>query len=209
MSSSNAQFRPRRSDGERTHGAILEAAMGMASLEGLGTVTIGRLAKKLGVSKSGLYAHFGSKRRLQLETLEAARGVFAREVIEPGLAAPKGVAQLESLCEAFVSYVERGVFPGGCFFAGLLSEFDGQTGEVHEQTAADHRQWLGLLEQLARDARERGELNRETDLDQLAFELDAAVELANYLFVLYRDPNVLQQGRAAVRNAIARRRADG
>jgi AcrR family transcriptional regulator len=209
MSSSNAQFRPRRSDGERTHGAILEAAMGMASLEGLGTVTIGRLAKKLGVSKSGLYAHFGSKRRLQLETLEAARGVFAREVIEPGLAAPKGVAQLESLCEAFVSYVERGVFPGGCFFAGLLSEFDGQTGEVHEQTAADHRQWLGFLEQLARDARERGELNRETDLDQLAFELDAAVELANYLFVLYRDPNVLQQGRAAVRNAIARRRADG
>lgn len=183
--------------------------MRMASQEGLGALTIGRLARKLGVSKSGLYAHFGSKRRLQLETVEAARAVFAREVIEPGLAAPKGLAQLESLCEAFVSYVERGVFPGGCFFAGLLSEFDAQTGEVHEQTAADHRRWLGLLEQLARDARDRGELNRETDLEQLAFELDAAVELANYLFVLYRDPNVLQHGREAVRNAIARRRGDG
>jgi AcrR family transcriptional regulator len=181
--------------------------MRTASVEGLGRLTLGRLANELGVSKSGLYAHFGSKRRLQLETIDAARKVFVREVIEPGLAAPTGCAQLEALCEAFLSYVGRGVFPGGCFFAGMLSEFDGQSGEVHEETVADKELWLGLLAQMARDARDRRELDGEADIEQLAFELDAALELANYLFVLNRDPEVLERGRRAVRNAIERRRA--
>ncbi len=208
MASGNQPIRRRRSDGERTHGAILEAATRLASLEGLGALTVGRLADELGVSKSGLYAHFGSKRRLQLETIEAAREIFVREVIQPGLTGPEGLARLERLCEAFLSYVGRGVFPGGCFFAGLLSEYDGQAGEFHEQTAADHRRWLGLLEQLAQDAQARGQLSHDADLAQLAFEFDAAVELANYLFVLYRDPITLEQGREAVRNAIARRRPD-
>ena len=208
MASGNQPIRRRRSDGERTHGAILEAATRLASLEGLGALTVGRLADELGVSKSGLYAHFGSKRRLQLETIEAAREIFVREVIQPGLTGPEGLARLERLCEAFLSYVGRGVFPGGCFFAGLLSEYDGQAGEFHEQTAADHRRWLGLLEQLAQDAQARGQLSHDADLAQLAFELDAAVELANYLFVLYRDPITLEQGREAVRHAIARRRPD-
>ncbi len=182
--------------------------MRTASVEGLGALTLGRLAADLGVSKSGLYAHFGSKRRLQLETIAAARQVFAREVIEPGLAAPKGRAQLEALSDAFLSYVGRGVFPGGCFFAGMLSEFDGQSGQVHDETAGDKELWLGLLEQMARDAQDCGELDPAADIEQLAFELDAALELANYLFVLYRDPEVLERGRTAVGNAIERRRAD-
>jgi AcrR family transcriptional regulator len=185
---------------------ILEAAMRTASVAGLGALTLGRLAKELGVSKSGLYAHFGSKRRLQLETIEAARRVFAREVIEPGLAAPNGLARLEALTEAFLSYVEGDVFPGGCFFAGMLSEFDGQPGQVHDETAADKTLWLGLLAQMARDARDCGELDRKADVEQLAFEVDAALELANYLFVLYRDPKVLEQGRQAIQHAIERRR---
>ncbi len=172
--------------------------MRTASVEGLGALTLGRLAADLGVSKSGLYAHFGSKRRLQLETLAAARQVFVREVIEPGLAAPKGRAQLEALSDAFLSYVGRGVFPGGCFFAGMLSEFDGQSGQVHDETAGDKELWLGLLEQMARDAQDCGELDPAADIEQLAFELDAALELANYLFVLYRDPEVLERGRTAV-----------
>ena len=183
--------------------------MRTASVEGLGALTLGRLASELGVSKSGLYAHFGSKRRLQLETIAAARQVFAREVIEPGLAAPNGLAQLEALSDAFLSYVGRGVFPGGCFFAGMLSEFDGQSGQVHDETVGDKDFWLGLLTQMARDARDRVELDCEADMEQLAFEVDAALELANYLFVLYRDPAVLEQGRRAIRNAIERRRAGG
>ncbi len=196
----------RRSDGEQTHAAILKKAMDLASVEGLGGLTIGRLADALGMSKSGVYAHFRSKRRLQLETIEAARQVFVREVLGPGLAAPEGIGQLEDLCEAFLSYVERSVFPGGCFFAGLLSEFDARPGEIQEQVASDHRLWLEGLARAGRAAQSRGELDASADVEQLAFELDAALELANYLYMLYRDPGMIERGRSAIRAAIEARR---
>lgn len=181
--------------------------MAVASVEGLGGLTIGRLADELEMSKSGVYAHFKSKQRLQLDTIEAARQVFLREVLEPGLSAPEGLGQLRGLCEAFISYVERGVFPGGCFFAGLLSEFDAQAGAIREQVAADHAQWLQTLETTARAAQARRELDRRADVEQLAFELDAAMELANYLYVLYRDAEILDRARRAVGDSIDRRRA--
>lgn len=197
----------RRSDGERTYSAIIETAMAMASVEGLGGLTIGRLAEKLGMSKSGVYAQVKSKERLQLDTIEAARRVFFREVIEPGMSQPAGLAQLQGLCDAFLSYVERRVFPGGCFFAGLLGEFDAQPGTVHQQVAADHTSWLQVLVATARAGQQRGELGLEADVQQLAFELDASMELGNFLYLLYRDPNMLQRARAAVRESIERRLA--
>jgi AcrR family transcriptional regulator len=191
-------------DGEQTHAAILETAMRVASIEGLGGLTIGRLASELGVSKSGVYAHFRSKQRLQQETVEAARAVFAGEVIEPGMHAPEGLGQLEGLCAAFLSYVEREVFPGGCFFAQVIAEFDARSGALHEEVAADQRDWLSLLEDRARAARDRGELHAATDVEQLAFELTAALELANYLATLHRDPALVERGRRAVQEALAR-----
>ena len=112
--------RERRSDGDRTHTAILNTAAAMASVDGIHGLTIGRLADSLGVSKSGLYAHFGSKEALQLETIETAKLIFEREVMVPAYLAPEGLPQLESLLEAYFSYLQRGVFPGGCFFAGLV-----------------------------------------------------------------------------------------
>lgn len=196
--------RRRRSDGERTHAAILHAAMRIASIEGLGSLTIGRLARELGVSKSGVFAHFRSKQRLQQETVEAAGEVFEREVLEPGLDAPEGLARLESLCEAYLSYVERGVFPGGCFFAHLLAEFDAQSGPIHDELVAGQNGWVGLLEGLVEAARDRGELDPATDPAQLAFELYGPLELANYLSMLYGDPSIIGRGREAVRAAIAR-----
>jgi AcrR family transcriptional regulator len=195
---------PRRSDGEATHARILDTAMRLASIEGLGSLTIGRLARELGVSKSGVFAHFRSKQRLQEETIAAASEVFEREVLRPGLAAPEGIARLEALCEAYLSYIERDVFPGGCFFAQLLAEYDAQTGPLHEQVSADQRGWLSLLEGEVRAARKRGELSPDADPAQLAFELSAPVELANYLSVLYRDPAFVEHGRAAVRAVLAR-----
>lgn len=193
----------RRSDGEQTHAAILDAAMRLASIEGLGSLTIGRLARELGVSKSGVFAHFRSRHRLQQETITAAEAVLAREVLEPGLAAPEGLARLESLCAAYLSYVERGVFPGGCFFAQLLGEFDAQTGPVHDRLAAGQAGFLDLLAGLIATAQQRGELDAATDPRQLAFELYAPMELANFLSTLYRDPVLVGCGRAAVRAALA------
>ncbi|MGH2474025.1 MAG: TetR/AcrR family transcriptional regulator [Candidatus Limnocylindrales bacterium] len=196
--------RGRRSDGELTHAAILEAAMRLGSIEGLGTLTIGRLARELEISKSGVFAHFRSKERLQQETIEAAQVVFEREVVEPGLDAPRGLAQLESLCDAYLGYIERGVFPGGCFFAQLLAEYDAPSGTIHDTVAAGQQGWLGLLEGLVATAQDRDQLDAALDPGQVAFELYAALELANFLSTLYRDPSIIDRGRNAVQAVVAR-----
>jgi AcrR family transcriptional regulator len=199
----------RRSDGEQTHAAILEAAMRIASIEGLGSLTIGRLARELGVSKSGVFAHFRSKERLQRETIAAAREVFEREVLAPAMAAPEGLPRLKALCEAYLSYVERGVFPGGCFFAHLLAELDAQEGVLHQEAVQDQHAWLGLVVGTITTAQQHGELDPAVDPHQLAFELHAALELANYLSTLHRDPAIVARGRQAVRAALGRARNPG
>lgn len=196
--------RPRRSDGEQTYTAILDAAVRLASVEGLGGLSIGRLAQQVGVSKSGLYAHFRSKRRLQLDVIRQARAIFEREVVAPAFEAPEGVARLEALCEAYLSYVERRVFPGGCFFAGMMAEYDAQSGSPHDEAAADQREWVGLLEAIAHDAQARGELDADADIPQLIFDLTAAVEHANYYSVLFGDTAVVGRARIAIAAAIAR-----
>ncbi len=193
----------RRSDGERTHAAILDTAVGLASIEGLGSLTIGRLARELGISKSGIFAHFRSKQRLQEETIDAARAVFEREVFRPALGAPDGLPRLEALCDAYLSYVERGVFPGGCFFAQLLGEYDAQPGPIHDEVATDQRGWLDLVEGLIETAKRQGELDASTDAGQLAFELYAPLELANFLSMLHDDASIIDRAREAVATTIA------
>jgi len=197
----------RRSDGEQTHRVILEAAMRLASIEGLSSLTIGRLASEIGVSRSGVFAHFRSKQRLQQETIAAASEVFEREVLTPGLDAPEGLGQLEGFCEAYLSYVEREVFPGGCFFAQLLAEFDAPDGPIHDEVATFQQGGMVLLEGLITTAQRQGELDPDIDPGQLAFELYAALELANYFSTLHRDPGILDRGRKAVQAAVANARA--
>ena len=198
----------RRSDGARTHAMILEAAARLASVEGLHGVTLGRLAAETGVSKSGLYAHFGSKEQLQLEAIDAALAIFAREVMEPAFEERPGMRRLEAMFDAYFSYLERWVFPGGCFFAALLAEIDARPGPLRDKVAALERDWVAELTTLARAAQELGEIRAGEDIEQLVFELYAALELTNYHFVLFRDENVLRRGRRAVRGMLARARAD-
>ena len=198
----------RRSDGARTHAMILEAAARLASVEGLHGVTLGRLAAETGVSKSGLYAHFGSKEQLQLEAIDAALAIFAREVMEPAFEERPGMRRLEAMFDAYFSYLERWVFPGGCFFAALLAEIDARPGPLRDKVAALERDWVAELTTLAREAQELGEIRAGEDIEQLVFELYAALELTNYHFVLFRDENVLRRGRRAVRGMLARARAD-
>lgn len=198
----------RRSDGAATHAAILDSAMRIASIEGLGSLTIGRLARDLGISKSGVFAHFASKLQLQRETVEAARVVFEREVLRPGLAAPEGLGQVAAFCEAYLTYVERGVFPGGCFFAHVLAEFDAQDGPIHAEVVADNRAWTQVIVQQIEVAKRLGEIARDADAEQLAFELIAALEFANYLSTLERDASVVERGRRSVGAAIARARVE-
>jgi AcrR family transcriptional regulator len=196
----------RRSDGERTHAAILEAATRLASVEGVHGLTIGRLAESLGVSKSGLYAHFGSKEQLQLETVEAAMAIFEQEVMRPAVEAAPGLPRLEAILDGFFSYVERGVFPGGCFFAGLLAEVDARSGPIHEAAAEWERESIDGMADPVREAQRRGEVAPGVDAEQVAFELYACMELANYHFVLFRDAEVLERGRRAVAGILDRAR---
>ena len=201
----------RRSDGERTHAAILETATRVASIEGVHGLTIGRLAEETGISKSGLYAHFGSKEQLQLEVIEAANVIVMREVVEPAMEAPEGLRRLEALTDAYFSYLERWVFPGGCFFSSLLAEADARTGPIHDVVAAGQRESGAQMTKLVRDAQRMGEIDRGLDAAQLAFEIDACMSQANYLFVLFRDPASLRRGRKAIRRILdaARPRSRG
>jgi AcrR family transcriptional regulator len=203
-----SDVRPRRSDGERTHAAILEKAVQVASVEGIHGMSVGRLAEELRVSKSGLYAHFGSKAQLQIETIEAALEIFEREVMLPALAAADGLAQLEVMLDAFFSYVERDVFPGGCFFAGLLAEEDARPGPIHDLVESLERDTVDGIAAMVVAGQSRGEVAADVEADQLAYEIYAFMELANFHFVLFRDRRVLERGRRAADRALDAARVD-
>ena len=194
---SRAQRHP-RADGERTRAAILRAAASLATVDGLEGLSIGHLAAATGMSKSGLYAHFGSKQELQLATVEEAERIFDAEVVQPALTARPGLAQLVAVCEAFLGYVERRVFPGGCFFATTALEMGTRPGPVRERVAAIQSGFAALLQGSAATAIEQHELPAREDPDRLAFELHAILLAADAKFVLQDDPAVLDLARQVV-----------
>ncbi|HEV2370653.1 MAG TPA: TetR/AcrR family transcriptional regulator [Streptosporangiaceae bacterium] len=197
--------------GDQTRQRILRRAMDIASEEGLEGLSIGRLATDLGVSKSGLFAHFGSKEELQAATVEAARKVFYREVVRQAMQAAPGLARLVSLCETWLDYSQRRVFPGGCFFYSTAAEFDARPGRIHDLLAQTRREWLDLYEQTARDAQQLGELATSADPVQLVFELDALASAANAAALLFDDASAYDRARTGMRDrlrALATRPAD-
>jgi AcrR family transcriptional regulator len=193
------------SHGAKTREAILRTAADVASVDGLDGLSIGRLATEVEMSKSGLFAHFGAKEELQLATIEEARTRYVREVTAPALASGSGITRLYALCEFFLSYIERAVFPGGCFFASAMAEFDCKpAGPVRDRIADCQAQWMKTLERAADDARDACELVSTSDSRQLAFELEASLLSANWYFHLFGDATYLVIARSAVRNRLAR-----
>jgi AcrR family transcriptional regulator len=191
-----------RADGERTRGAILRAAASLATVEGLEGLSIGHLAAAIGMSKSGLYAHFGSKQELQLATVEEAERIFGEEVVAPAIAARPGRAQLAAACEAYFGYLERRVFPGGCFFAATALEMGTRPGPVKDRVAAIQSGFTALLRSFAAIALEQHELPAREDPDRLAFELHAILLAADTKFVLLDDPAILDLARQVVRQRL-------
>ena len=192
-----AQRRP-RADGERTRGAILHTAVSLATVDGLEGPSIGNLAATIGMSKSGLYAHFGSKQELQLATVEEAGRIFTDEVVRPALAAPAGLAQLEAVCEAFFEHLQRRTFPGGCFFAGAVLEMGTRPGPVKEAVADFQAGFVGLLRGFAATAIAQHERPAGEDPDRLAFELNGIILATDANFVLHDNPAVLDLARQVV-----------
>jgi len=195
--------RRRRSDGERSRNAILDEAARLATIEGISGLSIGRLAEAVGMSKSGLFAHFGSKEELQLATIETASAVFSEQVIEPALAAPTGVERLRQLAEGFLRYVEGDVYPGGCFFASVAAEMDTHPGPVRDHAFEVVGEWLGQLETAVRDAQAEGAIDPSEDAEQLAFELDAYLLLANAQFVISQQSTPIERARRGLERRLA------
>jgi AcrR family transcriptional regulator len=191
---------PRRSVAETRHtrAEILAAGVRTASVDGLEGLTIGRLASELGMSKSGVLGHFGAKEELQLAVVAAAADIFGREVAEAARGAAPGLPKLLAMCAAWVSYLERRVFPGGCFFTAAAAEFDDRPGRVRDTIAGLASVWNRDLYRQARTATVDGDLPADTDADQLVFELSGVVLALNNALQLHRDTTAPDRARTAI-----------
>jgi len=193
----------RKVRGDRTRRAILTAAVNVASVEGLEGLSIGRLATELQMSKSGLFAHFGSKEELQIATVRAAAAIFGHRVVVPAQERfEPGIARLQGMLDSWLDYMEHGIFAGGCFFAAATIEMDGRPGPVRDCVAEQMTRWGTALADYAREAIERGELREDTDPEQLAFELDALGTAVNSGWQLHEDTVVFERGHRAIRRRL-------
>src|SRR5271168_2522806 len=190
-------LRPRRPRGLKTRRTILRKAVNLASLEGLEGLTIGKLAATLRISKSGLFAHFGSKEDLQCAVVDEARDIFVEKVVRPA-AQLRGLRLLRALCKNWLSYGEQKVFPGGCFFSAASLEFDDRPGPVRDRIVGLMKKWLGNLEHAARDAQSAAEIRKDVDVRQLAFEIQALAMGGNWSSRLFRDQSAFRSASAAI-----------
>jgi AcrR family transcriptional regulator len=182
----------------KTRHDILNVAMDIASAEGLEGLSIGRLATELDMSKTGIFAHFGSKEALQLATVDAAKQVFVKEVVQPAVATARGLTRLRAMLDSWLGYVERIVFRGGCFFAAASAEFDSRPGRIRNQIAALTKSWLKAIEEEVSFAQSVGQITATVDAAQLAFELHSYVQEANWAFNLFSDRSAFRRARRAI-----------
>ncbi len=176
--------------------------MDLASRHGLDSLTIGELAKELDLSKSGLFAHFGSKEELQIATIEAAEKVFGGAIVKPAETSPPGLCRLSAYLENDIRYLEDRVFPGGCFFAAAAAEYDDRPGRIRDRIALSIGKWRDLLTQQARIASENAELIPSVDPFQLVFELKAFIHEANFNHQLLHDEDVHVRARRGIRDRL-------
>ncbi|MEU3345315.1 TetR/AcrR family transcriptional regulator [Streptomyces sp. NPDC006700] len=186
----------------RTRQRIVDRALTLASVDGLEGLTIGRLATELGMSKAGVLGHFGTKESLQLAVVDAAAEMFAREVPQRARGVSPGLAHLSALCEAWVSYLERELLPGGCFFTAVAAEFDGRGGPVRDAIAGLDSLWRRDLSIHIRHAVTVGDLPADTDPDQLVYELVGIMLALNHSLQLHHDEQAPGRARRAVRRLL-------
>jgi AcrR family transcriptional regulator len=161
-------------------------------------LSIGRLASEMGMSKSGVVGQFGSKQELQLAAIAAANERFREEVWDPVASEPVGMPRLRAAMESWISYLEREVFPGGCFLTACAIEFDDRPGPVRDAIAKAWRLWLKVLEREVRVAQGAGDLDAGADPAQLAFELHSAVLGGNFSRQLFGGRDALAPTRSTV-----------
>jgi AcrR family transcriptional regulator len=191
---------PRRSatDVAVSRAETLDAAVQLASVVGLEGLTIGGLADRLDMSKSGLVGRFGSREQLQLAALELAADIFRRAVIDRAQPQPAGLRRLNAICDAWIDYLGRPPFPGGCFLTTASVEFDARPGFVNQAVKDVMRRWMRVLEREATAAVENGELPKHADAKDVAFTINALAVGANCHYQLHRDRRALERARRAM-----------
>lgn len=198
----------RRERGDRTRRAILEAAATLASVEGLEGLSIGRLAEHLGISKSGLYAHFRSKEELQIAAIRMAADMYERDIVAPAMQAAPGLPRLLAFADMFLDYVRDGPFPGGCFFIASSLDPARLRARVQRVLADNQRQLLDLFDECIRVAQKQGAVDRALDPEHTAFAVDAILVGADMNFVLFGDARYLEFARGEVRRVLGVAAAD-
>jgi AcrR family transcriptional regulator len=201
--SSNPAPRKRRSDGERSREAILRKAATLATVEGIDGLSIGRLADAVGMSKSGLFAHFGSKEELQLATIQKAGEVFTEQVVVPGSEAPSGLEKLALMGELYFQHVESGLYPGGCFFTTVSTELGTRSGPTRDMAVGYVNDWVLELERVAAAGQKDGSINAAEDPPQLAFEIEALLLNSNARFIAAPETEPMTRARLALKTRLS------
>jgi AcrR family transcriptional regulator len=200
MSDTQLRRTPR---GEKSRKAILREAARLATVEGIEGLSISRLAGAVGMSKSGLFAHFGSKQELQLATIEAANELFDAQIVAPATRAATGLERLRRLLASYLEYVEVDTYPGGCFFASIAAEMDTHPGPVRDRALEFLDGWLAKIGQFVREAQAEGAIDAAEDPAQLVFELESYVLLANMLHVAGQGPAAIERAHRAIDRRLA------
>lgn len=181
--------------GEDTRATVLDAALAIASEDGLAGVTIGRLAERVGMSKSGLFAHFASKEKLDVEILKAAADRFVADVVTPALKARRGEPRVAALFDRWIAWTRT--FPGGCVFVVAAVELDDKPGPARDQLVATQKDWIDTLATAARIAVDEGHFRPDLDPRQLAHEIYCLAYGHHAVSRLGLDPKAEDRTRAA------------
>lgn len=193
--------------GEQTRTTIIEAALREASICGIHGLSIGGLADHLQMSKSGLFAHFGSKEALQHAVLESLVELFTQQVVVPVLKIPDGLERMRGLYRGFIQWMEDNRLPGGCPILALSFELDARPGPLRDYVAAQQARWMDVIRRVARKCIDAGYFRADLDVDQFAFEFEGIAFVLNYASQLLRDANAAEKARIAFERLIADARA--
>lgn len=193
--------------GELTHQTILERAIRLASRVGLHGLSIGGLAEELGLSKSGLFAHFKSKTELQVQVLQTATAVFTERVVRPALTKPRGEPRVRALFDGWLAWDLDQVLEGGCIFVAASAELDDTPGPARDALVQSQRDWLDALAQAARIAVAEGHFRKDLDVEQFAHDEYAVMLGFHHSKRLMRDPQAEPRARRAFEALVAAARA--
>ena len=180
--------------GDETRQGILAKAFELATIGGLSGLTIGRLAEHTGLSKSGLFAHFGSKEALEVAVVEEAARQFVNDVLVPALAKPRGEPRIQALFDRWLAWGNR---PGGCFFVGASAELDDRPGPARDALARVSKDWIDELATACRIAQSEGHVRADADPHQFAFEAYSIMLGSHFFHKFVRDPAAIDKTRRA------------